>query len=296
MHALLIHNPSAGTGSHTAEILSAFLSDAGYTVTACSTKQGLYKKCLKERADLILVAGGDGAVTRVVRSLPRFISPLAILPLGTANNIARSLGIEGEVEVLLECVRKRITKTLDVGLVSGGPWKKRRFVEGVGVGLLANWMVGASSKPPAHERTQKGRELLWEALLKAVPRKRSLNIDGHELSQEFMLVEVLNTRFIGPALPMGPAAEPGDRLLDLVYLLPEARSEMLAWLDNPRRTTCPLLVRQGRKIILRWKDGPLHIDDRIWDRPDKNAQLTIKLAPEGLQVCAPLPHQEHPKG
>jgi hypothetical protein len=49
---------------------------------------------------------------------------------------------------------------------------------------------------------------------------------------------------------------------------------MLAWLDNPRRTTCPLLVRQGRKIILRWKDGPLHIDDRSWDRSEKNAQLT----------------------
>jgi len=237
------------------------------------------------------VAGGDGAITRVIRSLPRFSLPLAILPLGTANNIARSLGIEGEAEVLLDCVRRRTTRTLDVGFVSGGPWKKRRFVEGVGIGLLANWMVGASSKPPAHERTQKGRELLREALLKAVPQKRSLNIDGHELSQEFLLVEVLNTRFIGPALPMGPAAEPGDRLLDLVYLLPESRSEMLAWLDNPRRSTCPLLVRQGRKIILRWKDGPLHIDDRSWDRPEKNAQLTIKLAPEGLQVCAPLPHK-----
>jgi diacylglycerol kinase (ATP) len=292
MHALLIHNPTAGTGNHTAEILTAFLKEAGYTVTACSTKQGLYKECLKERADLILVAGGDGAVTRVIRSLPNFDALLAILPLGTANNIARSLGLEGEADVLLDCVRKRITRTLDVGLVSGGPWKKRRFVEGVGVGLLANWMYGASSKPPAHERTQKGRELLREALLKAVPRQWSLNIDGHALSQEFLLVEVLNTRFIGPALAMGPSSEPGDRLLDVVYLLPEARSEMLAWLENPHRTTSPLLVRQGRKITLNWDYGPLHIDDRSWERPDRSARVTMKLAPEGLQVCAPLPHKE----
>jgi diacylglycerol kinase family enzyme len=238
------------------------------------------------------VAGGDGAVTRVIRSLPNFDALLAILPLGTANNIARSLGLEGEADVLLDCVRKRITRTLDVGLVSGGPWKKRRFVEGVGVGLLANWMYGASSKPPAHERTQKGRELLREALLKAVPRQWSLDIDGHALSQEFLLVEVLNTRFIGPALAMGPSSEPGDRLLDVVYLLPEARSEMLAWLENPHRTTSPLLVRQGRKITLNWDYGPLHIDDRSWERPDKSAQVTMKLAPEALQVCAPLPHKE----
>jgi hypothetical protein len=50
--------------------------------------------------------------------------------------------------------------------------------------------------------------LLREALLKAVPQKRSLHIDGHELSQEFLLVEVLNTRFIGPALPWGPQRSP----------------------------------------------------------------------------------------
>jgi diacylglycerol kinase (ATP) len=137
MHALLIHNPTAGTGNHTAEALSTFLQDLGYAVTACSTKQGLYKKCLNEHSDLILVAGGDGAITRVIRSLPNFNVPLAILPLGTANNIARSLGLEGEADVLLDCIRKRITRKLDVGLVSGGPWKKRRFVEGVGVGLLA---------------------------------------------------------------------------------------------------------------------------------------------------------------
>src|SRR5262249_49146877 len=133
MHALLIHNPTAGTGSHAVETLSAFLSETGYEVTACSTKEGHFKKCLKEPADLILVAGGDGAVTRVLRRLPDFDTPLAILPLGTANNIARSLGIEGKADVLLDCIRNHITRPLDIGLVNGDLWKKRRFVEGVGV-------------------------------------------------------------------------------------------------------------------------------------------------------------------
>jgi diacylglycerol kinase (ATP) len=293
MRALLIHNPTAGTGSHTAETLSAFLQEAGYTVSACSTKEGLFKKCLKETADLILVAGGDGAVTKVIRCLPNFDSPLAILPLGTANNIARTLGLEGEADVLLDCIRKRITRPLDVGVVTGELWKKRRFVEGVGVGLLADWMRSGTSKPPAHQRTKIGRERLREALIKAIPRHWSLTVDGHELSHELLLVEVLNTRFIGPALPMGPSsATLADRLLDVVYLLPEARSEMLSWLDNPEPNSSPLLVRQGRKIVLNWEHGPLHIDDRSWERPDKNAQVTIRLAPERLQVCAPLPHKE----
>jgi diacylglycerol kinase (ATP) len=292
MRALLIHNPTAGTGNHTAETLSAFLSDAGYaTVSACSTKEGVFKKCLKERADLILVAGGDGAVTRVVRSLPNFDTPLAILPLGTANNIARSLGLEGEPDVLLDCIRKRITRPLDVGIVTGDLWKKRRFVEGVGVGLLADWMRSGTSKPPANERTKIGRERLREALANVVPRHCRLTVDGHELSQELIFIEILNTRFIGPALPIGPASALGDRLLDVVYLLPEARSEMLSWLDNPDRNRFPFLVRQGRKVIVNWEQGPLHVDDRTFEG-GQGTQVALKLEPTSLRVCAPHPQSK----
>jgi diacylglycerol kinase (ATP) len=150
MHAVLVHNPTAGSGSHTAEALTALLREAGYSVTACSTKECVYKEALKEHADLILNAGGDGAVGRVIRCLPHYNTPVAILPLGTANNVARTLGIEGDADRLLECVRKHVTRSLDVGIVSG-PWGRRRFVEGVGVGLLADWMSGGSNKPPAAE-------------------------------------------------------------------------------------------------------------------------------------------------
>jgi diacylglycerol kinase (ATP) len=151
MHALLVHNPTAGTGSHKTAALTALLEEAGYSVTACSTKECHYKQALIDRADrhgrhdLILIAGGDGAIGRVVRCLPSFDIPLAILPLGTANNIARSLGIEGDADALLECVRKHLTRSLDVGSIKG-PWGRRRFAEGLGVGLLADWMIGGGNK------------------------------------------------------------------------------------------------------------------------------------------------------
>ena len=129
MHAVLVHNPTAGSGSHRAEALTSILKEAGYSVTACSTKECVYKEALKEQADLVLIAGGDGAVGRVVRCLPHYNTPVAILPLGTANNIARTLGIEGDAERLIECVRRHVTRSLDVGIASG-PWGRRRFVEG----------------------------------------------------------------------------------------------------------------------------------------------------------------------
>ena len=259
MHAVLVHNPTAGSRSHRAEALASLLKEAGYSVTACSTKERDYKEALKEQADLILIAGGDGAVGRVIRCLSHYTTPVAILPLGTANNIARSLGIEGDADRLLECVRRHVTRSLDVGIASG-PWGRRRFVEGIGVGLLADWMSG---QPPAAERTKIGRDGLRGALANAVPKVWNFSVDGHKLGEEVLFLEVLNARFIGPALPLGPSSAPGDQLLDVVYLLPEKRSEMLSWLDSPEGNPPPVVVRQGRKVIVQWNGGHLHIDDRV---------------------------------
>src|SRR6478736_3188079 len=114
MHAVLVHNPTAGPGSHRAEALTSILKEAGYSVTACSTKECVYKEALKEQADLVLIAGGDGAVGRVVRCLPHYNTPVAILPLGTANDIARAVGVEGDEDRLMGCVRRHVTRGLDV--------------------------------------------------------------------------------------------------------------------------------------------------------------------------------------
>ena len=81
------------------------------------------------------------------------------------------------------------------------------------------------------------------------------------------------------------------RLLDVVYLLPEARSETLSWLDNPDRNPFPFLVRQGRKVVVDWEHGPLHVDARTFEGA-KGAQVTLKLETTILRVCAPHPQSK----
>ena len=92
---------------------------------------------------------------------------------------------------------------------------------------------------------------------------------------------------VGAALPLGPSSAPGDQLLDVVYLLLEKRSEMLSWLDSPEGNPPPVVIRQGRKVIVQWNGGHLHIDDRV--EPEQPAQVKIKLEPTSLRVCAPTP-------
>src|SRR5947207_7501500 len=92
----LIHNPTAGGGEHAAERLVAAIERAGYQVAYFSSKEVRIGRVLKRPCDIIAIAGGDGTIRKVaVRARPDG-PPLTILPLGTANNIAKSLGVSGQ--------------------------------------------------------------------------------------------------------------------------------------------------------------------------------------------------------
>ena len=95
MRAILFHNPTAGWGKFTKKELMTALRLGGLTPHYCSTKGRRFKKTLHQPADLVVVAGGDGTVTKVIAQMPDLRIPVAILPLGSANNIARSFGVAG---------------------------------------------------------------------------------------------------------------------------------------------------------------------------------------------------------
>jgi diacylglycerol kinase (ATP) len=284
MQALLFHNPTAGTGSHTPEGLLSVLREAGYFADYCSTK-GDYKNALEKSTDVIVVAGGDGALARVVRDLGHRTTPIAIWPLGTANNVARSLGIHGDPDEILDSIRKGSLQSVDVGIATG-PWGKRRFIEALGVGAFAHSMQGSGSKPPAVDRPRIGRERLQEAVANAKPESWKLKIDGETLEGEFLMIEIANTSFFGPGLRLAPLAEVSDQQLDVVYLRPEKRNEMLDWLAASKGAP-PISTRRGRHISFKWEKGPLHVDDRLWGPPKKPMAVKARVDATQLHVYVP---------
>ncbi|MFC7611834.1 diacylglycerol/lipid kinase family protein [Teichococcus aestuarii] len=92
MQALLFHNPSAGQGDHSLRELTAALERAGLSLRVCPSKGEAAASALETAPDLVIVAGGDGTVGRIATRMPSR-AHLAILPFGTANNLARSLGL-----------------------------------------------------------------------------------------------------------------------------------------------------------------------------------------------------------
>lgn len=287
MRALLVHNPSAGSGRPTGEELLAALDRAGFSATYCSTKNGDLEEALAQPADIVIVAGGDGTVAKIARTLNDRKTLVAILPFGTANNIARCLGIAGEPEDLIKTLRGAPVERLDIGLAVG-PWGTRHFVEAVGWGALAKAVDREDPKVSKQERIERGRAAFAKAIAKAEPKRFGIVADGDEIEEDFLIVEAINLGMTGPRLVLDPTAKPGDRLLDLVYLTAAGRQQMLDWLRNGNEDEGPPLhSRRARKVTLTWNEGPLRIDDEVLDAPELASNIIVEIEPEGLRVCVP---------
>src|SRR5437867_12508655 len=96
MRITLIHNPKACNAKHSKRQLMAPMAKAGHHATYQSTKEPGLKKALNKPTDLVLAAGGDGTTAKVASRLVDSGIPLSVLPLGTANNLARALGFRSE--------------------------------------------------------------------------------------------------------------------------------------------------------------------------------------------------------
>jgi diacylglycerol kinase family enzyme len=287
MRALLIHTPSAGTSEPSSEALMESLRRAGLTPTYCSTTDARFPEVLREPTDLVVAAGGDGTVARVIKQMPDPKVPIAILPLGTANNIARSLGIEGAPEELAPRWKQARRRALDLGVASG-PWR-RRFVEAIGIGLLAEAMreIDAADVPGPHS-VWLSREAFRKKLGKAPPLALQVVVDQRPLPEQLLLVEVMSMCRIGPGINLAPGVEFSDGVLDVVYVEPSQRADLLAWLDTPGEAgPPPVSALKGRDISLYWEGTPLHLDDAFPAPPDRPSTITIGLERAAVTVLVP---------
>ena len=232
MKAILFHNPNSGSGDHSVDELTAILRLAGYDVTYCSTKTRGFKAALKKSFDLAVAAGGDGTVGKVLKGIRDRSMPVGIWPLGTANNIATSLGISGTPhEIAANWSPTRVRK-LTVGSVEA-PWGKTPFIEAVGFGVMVDATdssIGADAEGRA--RLTLGRDAFRKALTKAKARDLKIAIDGRPFDGKVLGLEILNIGYAGPGIPLRRTVEPGEANLHVVAIREEHRDDMLGWLGR----------------------------------------------------------------
>jgi diacylglycerol kinase (ATP) len=269
----LLHNPTAGDEEHDRDHLLAALAEAGHDTVYQSTKEEGWADVLDRAADLVVAAGGDGTMDKVFRAVAGASVPVALLPLGSANNVARTLGISPEKSTL-ELARSWQDggrSRYDIGELRVGD-SVAQFVECMGGGIFGDVLVRAGERDEelsAEEKKGLGLDLLEAAIREAPARAWELDLDGEDLSGEFLAVEVMNVREIGPNVPLAPEADPGDGLLDVALVAAGHREGLAAYLRErePDRHIPPPAVRgaRGRRLRVRFPEGcPLHVDDELW--------------------------------
>jgi diacylglycerol kinase (ATP) len=270
MQANLILNPNSGlfSGADREELEQA-LQQAGYEPVYSATNSEDDLDPIIARAEgLLVVAGGDGSVRSVVtRNLERRL-PLAILPMGTANNIARFFGINGKPQEIIAGLREPEKAFLDVGKVTA-PWGVDYFLETFGIGM---WAHALKVYQP-----EMGRSLArtiasgMQTLNEYVPIQPRMLLDGSQISGEFTLVEALNTNAFGPRIKAAPEADPADGLFDLVLLHSDQResliSYILAMLNEELSQMPGFELLRGRELRIEWTGFPIHVDAEVRPRP-----------------------------
>lgn len=258
------------------------IAQHGHELIQVIEKKSETEHLLDGDPDIVAAAGGDGTIGRAARRLAGTGVPLAILPLGTANNIARSVGTSTDIDALIEGWTNARRIRVDLGVVTG-PWGARFFVEGVGSGLLPTAISEAKRRDdfddlPAHTQVVEGITTVNDVLSRLQPAQWTIVADGERTTQEFLLVEVLNLGAIGPNLVLSPGANPSDGLFRVVMAGEQHREELARYLQgliDGRNDTPSLMSQPARQVMLEGA-SEVHVDDEVCSAEGRTIEMHVQ--------------------
>lgn len=265
----LIHNDKAGDEEHGSKELLEFIESAGYDCHYSPDGE----IDLNEHADIIAVAGGDGTIRTIAMQMlkrsPALPLPLiGVLPLGTANNISKTLGVAGEPDEIINRWNQSGVRKFDVGSITTAG-ETEYFLESFGYGLFPFLMEEMEKADKKFDKPEDSIRFALQVLHDLTdlykPKNCSLTIDGVDHSGNFLLVEVMNTRSIGPNLVLAPDSDPGDGEFDVV-LLPESDRQRFSDYIKQRlggnEDDYGFQSIRAKKIVVCWRGPHVHADDQ----------------------------------
>jgi YegS/Rv2252/BmrU family lipid kinase len=217
---LIIWNPGAGGGGTDAHEVAEGRSSIETTLAKHGIDAELYESASEADTDRrveaalatgvrsIVAAGGDGTVRSVAFRLLGTETALGVLPLGTAMNVARSLGIPLDLDGAAAVLASGNTRSIDVGEARGRP-----FLEVASIGLGAEVLEGATDV--GEGRVREALAILRRAVRSPRTRVR-MQLDGREVRGRAPSIAVANGPFTGRGLELAPQARIGDGRFDVL--------------------------------------------------------------------------------
>ncbi|WP_394834818.1 NAD(+)/NADH kinase [Pendulispora rubella] len=267
MRAALLYNSAAGGATSEVELVSA-LERIGWTVPFRVSEEHLDPN-LSEHADVVIVAGGDGTVATVAKRLARTELPMAIVPMGTVNNVARSLGLDLEPMAAIAGLAAAAKRRIDLGVLRTGS-RESYFVEGFSAGFLGHVLGNKASD--RHKKASRAFTLIADALETYPAHRYAVEADGRDLSGDYVLVAVMNARSLGPALALAAEAKLDDGRLDLVRIRRDEKGAIIEALRRAEKEEDLELPAFETSRVQRVRIHGLghwaHLDDEPWELDD----------------------------
>jgi diacylglycerol kinase (ATP) len=296
--AKLLHNPNAGSGEYDDSELVSLIKSNGFECDYSSVKEKDWED-IPPNTDFLVVAGGDGTVRKTAQELLKRklidgVWPIALLPLGTANNIATSLGLkEYKPEELIKSWHQNKRVKYDIGKLTGAG-KSGFFMEGFGYGLFPYLILQMEKRGAVPNETPENNmkatlEKLQELILSYKARKCNLEIDEKKHSGKFLLAEIMNIQYLGPNITLSPGSSPGDGKLEVV-LIPEADREKLSshiadkLNDIEGQYKFPII--EASKVKISWDGNHAHSDDEML-KMRAGTEVTVEIRKGILEFLVP---------
>jgi YegS/Rv2252/BmrU family lipid kinase len=221
--ALIVHGARIERGD--VRHLIKWVREKGHLVETHGTNEpaqaaAIAADAARRGVDVVVAAGGDGTVNEVVNGLDGYDVPLGIIPLGTANDFARQVGIPPDADHAMDVILRRKPRRLDTASLNG-----RRFLNVSTGGVGAEVTV----ETPAEAKESLG------AMAYAISGMRKLAAfhagharfsgDDFHYEGEFLMFAVGLTRSTGGGTMVTPRASAVDGLLDVCIVEGMTRKE-----------------------------------------------------------------------
>lgn len=225
---MVIANPRAGRGRglRNLERLRGAIRRRGVDLEVVETRHpghatGIAREAAELGASRVAVLGGDGTISEVVNGLVGGETALAILPMGTGNDVARSLKIPRDLDAALDLALHGEPAPIDVGRE-----RDRHFISVLGVGFPSIVAAEANAIRWLH-----GSPAFFVAVYKALHRLRAvplrIELDGEILEMRCVAILIQNTPYTGGGLQMAPEAVVDDGVLDVVIVEEIGRLDLM---------------------------------------------------------------------
>lgn len=262
-HALLIVNPTSGNekAKDYSKDMEATLTEMYDEVTVKYTEKAgdatrFAKQATQDHLTAVFAMGGDGTINETVNGLAEqeYRPIFGFIPMGTVNNLGRSLGISMDPQEAIANLKDSVEKKMDIGKIND-----RYFIDIVGIGEIPR----AVQQVEIEEKTKLGPLAYFLEGAKALGEKKlydfDIEIDGERIKEESMVVVMSLSNSIGGFENVLPEASvddgrlhfmllKGDKIIDKVSLVPKIFSGKVAEDDR-------IIYRAFEKAHLAFIDG-----------------------------------------